>query len=207
MTAPHAVWVVGAGGHAKVVLDTLRAAGYTVAGILDDDKARHGTDVLGAQVVAGSAPEELTRLDVRRAVVGIGDNAVRARLVALLAAHVAWASAIHPAAVVAPSAEVHEGSVLVANAVVQADTVLGSHAIVNTAATIDHDCVIGPCVHVAPGAHLAGGVTVGEGALIGLGASVVPGITVGAWATVGAGAVVIRDVPDHATVKGVPARS
>ena len=76
----------------------------------------------------------------------------------------------------------------------------------NTGATIDHECDIGECAHVAPGAALAGEVVVGEGALIGIGASVTPGRTIGAWAVVGAGAAVIRDVPDATTVAGVPAR-
>lgn len=82
----------------------------------------------------------------------------------------------------------------------------GEGCIVNTGATVDHDCVLGDFVHVAPGVNLAGTVTVGDNVMIGIGASVVPGITIVAGATVGAGAVVIRDVPAGATVVGVPAR-
>jgi acetyltransferase-like isoleucine patch superfamily enzyme len=47
---------------------------------------------------------------------------------------------------------------------------------------------------------------VGKGAAIGSGAVVLPGLTIGARATIGAGAVVVRDVPEGATVVGVPAR-
>ena len=43
-------------------------------------------------------------------------------------------------------------------------------------------------------------------ASIGSRAVVLGGVTVGEWATVGAGAVVTRDVPDGATVVGVPVR-
>jgi acetyltransferase-like isoleucine patch superfamily enzyme len=49
-------------------------------------------------------------------------------------------------------------------------------------------------------------ILVRRGASIGAGAVVLPGVTVGAWALVAAGAVVTGDVPDHAIVKGNPAR-
>jgi acetyltransferase-like isoleucine patch superfamily enzyme len=45
-----------------------------------------------------------------------------------------------------------------------------------------------------------------SGCYIGVGAIILPGVTVGHNAVVGAGAVVTRDVPDNATVVGVPAR-
>lgn len=50
------------------------------------------------------------------------------------------------------------------------------------------------------------GVAVKEGASIGARATCVAPVTIGAWATVAAGAVVVKDVPDHALVVGVPAR-
>lgn len=50
------------------------------------------------------------------------------------------------------------------------------------------------------------GVTIGKGASIGARATCVAPVTIGAWATVAAGAVVVKDVPPHALVAGVPAR-
>ena len=75
----------------------------------------------------------------------------------------------------------------------------------NSGAIVEHECIVGDFAHIAPGAVLSGNVHVGEGTLVGVGARVIPGIRIGAWATVGAGAVVIEDVPDGATVVGVPA--
>ena len=45
-----------------------------------------------------------------------------------------------------------------------------------------------------------------RGASIGSGAVILCGVTIGEGAMIGAGAVVTHDVPDHFTVKGVPAR-
>jgi UDP-2-acetamido-3-amino-2,3-dideoxy-glucuronate N-acetyltransferase len=52
----------------------------------------------------------------------------------------------------------------------------------------------------------AGRIVVHEGASVGAQSVVVTGITIGRWALVGAGSVVTRDVPDHALVRGQPAR-
>lgn len=50
------------------------------------------------------------------------------------------------------------------------------------------------------------GVTIRRGASIGARATCVAPVTIGEWATVAAGAVVVKDVPAHALVAGVPAR-
>lgn len=196
------VLVVGAGGHAKVVIATLRAAGVSVAGVLDDRPEMWGQSVLGCEVLGGSTL--LDGPDVQ-AVLAIGSNAVRRNLAGRYP-RVRWVSAVHPAAVVEASVTVGAGTVVFAGAVVQPDTVLGQHVIVNTGATVDHDCMLGDFVHVAPGSHLAGSVRLNDGVFVGTGAALVPGVRVGAWATVGAGSVVLGDLPAGTIAYGVPAR-
>ena len=194
--------VVGAGGHAKVVLATLRALGVPVAGLLDDSPAARGREVLGAGVLGPSA---LLAEHAGPAVLAVGSNVARQRLAEAFAG-AEWLVAVHPRAVVHESVRLGEGAVVFAGAVVQPDAVIGRHAVVNTGATVDHDCVLGDYAHVAPGVHLSGGVRVGEGGFLGVGACAAPGVTVGAWGVVGAGAAVVRDLPPGATSVGVPAR-
>lgn len=199
------VAVLGAGGHAKVVIATLRAAGWEVTSAWDDAEARWGEEVLGVPIRGALARAEEAGADGY--VIAVGDNRERKRIAERLSGgrDLPWISAVHPAAVVHPSVALGPGTVVFAGTVIQPDTTIGRHAIVNTAASVDHDCRLGDFVHVAPGVRLAGNVTVGEGALLGIGSSVIPGLAVGAWATVGAGAAVVRPVPDGATVAGVPA--
>lgn len=199
------VVVVGAGGHAKVVISTLQEARISVRAVYDDDPDKCGRSLLGVPIV-GPISLFLPESHPSSAVIAIGDNGTRQALAERLADRCQWPVVIHPRAYVHPTVRLGGGTVVFAGAVIQPDVVVGPHSIVNTGASIDHDCYVGGFAHVAPGAHLAGGVSVGEGALIGVGSSILPGVCVGAWATVGAGAVVRKDVPPHATVVGVPAR-
>ncbi|NUP07119.1 MAG: acetyltransferase [Polyangiaceae bacterium] len=191
--------VIGAGGHAKVIVGLLHALGARIEACFDDDATKRGQQILGVPI------RSLTELPTEAlAVLAIGNNRTRQRLARELPC--VWASLVHPTAFVDPSSLIGPGSVVFAGAVIQPDVVVGAHAIVNTAASIDHDGNVGDFVHVAPGCHLAGTVTIDEGAFLGVGVSVVPGRRVGAWATVGAGACVIRDIAPGITVVGVPAR-
>ena len=196
------VYVIGAGGHGEVVLDVLRAAGeHSVVGFLDSDPATHGKTVDGVTVVG--APDDADR----PAIVAIGDNVARKECTERLAARgLPLITAIHPTANVSATASVGPGSVVCAGAIICAHARVGAGAIINTGAIVEHHNEIGDYVHIAPGVVLAGRVTIREGAMVGLGAKVIQRLTVGPWATVGAGAVVLDNVPDHATVVGVPAR-
>jgi sugar O-acyltransferase (sialic acid O-acetyltransferase NeuD family) len=193
--------VIGAGGHAKVMVDTCWAAGWTVLGTADGDPRRtvFGLPHLGP-------PEKLQVGSGVRAIIAVGSNAARRDIARQLDGRLSWASVIHPAATVSPRARVEEGAVVFAGAVVQADTVVGRHAILNTGCRVDHDSNVGAFCHVAPGAVLAGMVTLGEGVFVGAGAVVVPDRTLGEWCTVGAGGVVVRDTQPGLTYVGVPAK-
>jgi sugar O-acyltransferase (sialic acid O-acetyltransferase NeuD family) len=202
LSTTDALGVIGARGHAKVLIAAARAAGFDVGAAFDDDPALAGGAVLGVPVrgvvsAAAGWPGPL--------VVAIGDNAIRKRLVLALGAR-RWASVVHPRAWVHESVRIGAGSVVFAGAIVQPDAVLGDHAIVNTAASVDHDCRIGDFGHVGPGAHLSGSTILEDGAFLGTGSATRQGVRIGAWTTVGVGGVVVRDLPPGVVAVGVPAR-
>jgi sugar O-acyltransferase (sialic acid O-acetyltransferase NeuD family) len=112
----------------------------------------------------------------------------------------------HRTAFVAADAFVGKGGQILAQASVCARVRMGAGVIVNTAASVDHDGMLGDGVHLAPGVRLAGEVSVGDFAFIGTGAIVLPGLTIGEGAIVGAGAVVTKNVARESVVAGNPAQ-
>lgn len=206
-----AVVLLGAGGHARVLLSLLRAGGWTVRGVCDPGLAAAGTrQWRGLPVLGGD--DALAALDPGDVglVNGVGQlvgGTVRHALFARLRKKgFHFPVLVHPAAWVDATATLADGVQVMAGAIIQADAIVGADSIVNTRAGIDHDCVIGAGVHIAPGATLCGSVRVLDHAFVAAGATVIQGLTVGTGAVVGAGATLVRDLEDHHILVGGAAR-
>ncbi|RAU23547.1 sugar acetyltransferase [Paramagnetospirillum kuznetsovii] len=199
------VILLGAGGHAKVLLASLRRLGAQVLGSADRDGGDLGIPCLGGdEAVLGHSPDEVQLVN---GIGSIAPGSARQRVFESFRQRgYRFATIVDPHAVVAEDVRLGEGVQIMAGAVIQPGCAIGDNAIVNTRAAIDHDCTVGAHAHVAPGVTLSGDVTVGEDAHMGIGACVIQGIAIGASALVAAGAVVIAPVAADASVKGVPAR-
>mgnify|MGYP001575124451 CR=1 FL=1 len=202
------LFLFGASGHAKVVIDAIEHIGqHRIAGLFDDAPERRGAALLGYTVLGGREELLARRNMADGAIVSIGANDVRTRVAAWLVERgIALVSVVHPGTHIAREVMIGAGSVVMAGCVINSGAQVGCNVIINTSATVDHDCLIGDGAHIAPGCRLCGGVSVGSGALVGVGTSVIPGIRIGAGAVIGAGSTVLHDVPDGAHVAGSPCR-
>jgi sugar O-acyltransferase (sialic acid O-acetyltransferase NeuD family) len=192
------MYLFGASGHAKVIMDILKSMSIPVKGLFDDNPA---VKELNGVSVSGKYSGQKLDADV---IISIGDNNIRSKIANQL--QLQFGKAIAKSATISNSAEIAEGTVVMQGAIIQASTQIGKHAIINTRASIDHDCLVGNFAHISPGAVLCGNVQVGGGTHIGAGAVVLPNLKIGKWCKIGAGAVVIRDIPDFSTAVGNPAR-
>jgi sugar O-acyltransferase (sialic acid O-acetyltransferase NeuD family) len=203
---------LGAGGHARVMLEILAGnSELEIVGLLTATAEERGTIVLGVPVLGDDQLlPGLIAKGVAAAFIGVGSTGQSARRRELydraIGLGLRVVAAVHPSAILSPSADLGASPTIMAGVIVNAGARLGVNVILNTGAIVEHDVRIGDHCHVAPGARIGGDVRIGNGSHIGLGAAVRQGQRIGAGVVIGAGAVVVDDVPDGAVVAGVPAR-
>ncbi len=203
--------IMGGGGHSRVLIGLIKLSGrFEIIGILDPqnelDSQAEGISVLGSDDLL----PELYSKGITNACIAIGsikENSKRKILyekVKRLGFSVP--SLVHPGAIISENVKLSEGIQIMAGAIIQTGTTIGENTIINTGAIIDHDCKIGRHVHICPGVVVSGGITVDDDSFIGAGSTIIQGIKIGKGVTVAAGSVVVKDVPNGYTVKGVPAK-
>ena len=198
MTNPK-LYVLGGGGHAKVVIDSLIASGTSVTGLIDPRLAV-GSSLLGVSVAGGD--ELIHQLDPKTMLLanGVGATAksrVNRKLYEQWSAQgFRFVSVVHPSAVIGSEVQLSPACQIMARTVIQPHVKIGTGTVINTAASIDHDCEVGKHCFISPMVTLCGGAHVGEGTFIGAGAILLPGVRVGCNALIAAGAVIAANVAD-----------
>ncbi len=202
------VYILGAGGHGRVVLDALLANGIQVTGILDA-RAQISGQLFGIPILGGDEYLDCVTIAETFLVNGLGANPktfIRKNIFTVMKRRgFTFKSFKHPAAIVSSTITMGEGCQVMAGVVIQAEVTLEENVVINTRASIDHNCIISSHAFIAPGVTLCGNVTVASSAFIGAGAVVIPNIHIGENAIVGAGAVVTKSVPDGWVMAGNPA--
>lgn len=210
LVMPLPIVLIGAGGHAKVVTEVIRATGaYQIIGCTDPRKdnalTAWGIKYLGTDEILPN----LLQTGVTLAAMGMAgfNNTTRRRLYEKVRElGFKFPILCHPAATIASRVVLRDAAIIMAGAVINSDVVIGENVIINTGALIEHDCKIGDSVQIGPGAILCGGVIVEDEAFIGAGACILQGKRIGRGAVIGAGAVVIDHILPGMTVAGNPAR-
>ncbi|MBC1800430.1 acetyltransferase [Listeria booriae] len=198
------VIIVGAGGHSKVAQECIQQQGeYKIVGILDNKFTAY--EKIGEQFYAPFTDFEQFKNEADYWFIAIGDNKVRAKVAEQLG-DVAYATIVHPTAIVSQTATIEPGSIIMPVTVIQPDAIVGRHTIINTGAIIEHDVIISESAHISPRATITGGVKIGTCVHVGAAAVVNPQVQLGDYSIIGAGAVVTANTEPHQTYVGIPAR-
>lgn len=204
------VIILGAGGHAKVLLDILLEQNATILGFVEKNGVNRPADLCGVPVIGNdSGIDRYTPYEIElvNGIGSIGSTELRQKVYEKFKQQgYCFRQVIHSNAYISSRAELGEGVQILAGAIVNIGTRIGENSIINTKASLDHDCIVGAHVHIAPGVTLSGGVIVGDSSHIGTGATAIQGVSIGAGAIVGAGAVVVDNLTEGKMFRGVPAR-
>ncbi|OCA87868.1 sugar acetyltransferase [Bacillus sp. FJAT-27225] len=204
------VLILGAGGHAKVLIEILKQTGTPIIGITAPHNVENGRHLMDIPIIGDD--EEVLKfqpadIDLVNGIGSVAENRIRrAVFERFTSLGYSFPPLVHPSAVIASDATLYEGAQIMAGAIIQPDSTIGRNAIVNTKASVDHDCIIGDHVHIAPGATISGTVTIGSNVHVGTGATIINNVVIGTDSFIAAGAVVTRSIANGVKVRGVPAK-
>jgi len=196
------VYIIGAGGHGRVVKDIIESQNDRVVGFIDDNSLLHGTLIDGVEVLGGL--NILPNMHNAHCIIAIGDNYTREKIRNVVGDKVVWYTAIDKSAVISKTAIVGEGTVIMPNAVINSSSSIGNHVIINSGSIIEHDCIIHDYAHIAPRVAIGGMVEVGRRTQMGIGSCAKNGIEICDDCLIGAGSVVVKNIDESGIYVGVP---
>ena len=203
-------YILGAGGHAKVLLESLiQDPTILVAGFLEVNDQLVGSNLLNFPIYHENI---LSKLHPKKTLLVNGIGSIETPFARAKQFDrykklgFCFHTLKHLTSYVANEVTIGEGAQFMARSTVMIGSKIGDNVIVNTSASVDHDCNIGNHVHIAPGAVLSGNVAVGDYTHIGTGANIIQGIKIGKNVLIAAGAVVVTNISDNIRVAGVPAK-
>lgn len=196
--------IIGAGGYAKSVIDSIDYSKYKVSGFIDEvsNKKQH----LGINII-GKSLSDINNKEQYVYFIAIGDNSNRKKWYDRIKEEkLRLINVIDKNAIISSRATIGTGCFFGKLAVVNSNAIIGDNVIINTRALVEHGCNIENHANISTNTVVNGDVKVGEGSFVGSSSVTIGQLNIGEWSTIGAGSVVIRNVLENTTVVGIPAR-
>lgn len=203
--------IIGASGHAKVIIDIIeRTKEYNIIGLIDSFKPS-GTKIFNYKILGHEKdiPFLSAVHNFKHAIIAIGDNWTRKTIyekINSIYPELEYVKAIHPKSIIGRNVKIGKGTVVMAGAIINSDARVGEFCIINTKASLGHDAELKKYSSLAPNATIGGNVKIGTCSAICLSASVIQDITIGKYSIIGAGSLVIRNIESYKMALGVPAK-
>lgn len=203
--------IVGAGGFGREVAHWAtqnpgNGLEFNIRGFLDDNldalkSFKNYPPVLGT--IADYIPEANDLF-----VCGIGLPHLKASAIpSLIAKGARFMNLIHPTVVFGGNIKLGSGVVIAPHVTISADATISDFATLDSNSVIGHDVKLGHYCHIGNLCSITGGVDIGVQAFIGVHSVILPKIKIGKSGIVGAGSVVTKNVANHITVYGNPAKA
>lgn len=200
------LYLLGAGGHMKQVIDILEMKNMLIRGIFDDNINKIGKTFYRDYRIIDTIDNARRHLQSRdKLFCGIGDNFTRKKVQAIFK-DFEFINVISPFSRISEHVKLGKGNYIGHYVNISGDTVIGNGNIINDMSCITYDVTLGDYNHLCPLSVLSGAVKVGDLNLIGTKTNVNPYIKIGNQNVIGSGSAVIRDVKDNLVLAGVPCK-
>lgn len=173
------IYLLGAGGHAKVIVDMLILIGAKIGGYHDYQSAEW-IDNINIPRISDGEINSLCKQKSQLCMAFLGRNAedLKKRLDKMKAYQLQGAIfpiIIHPKSIVSESAKLMSGVQVLAGAVINALSTINNGAVINTGSIVEHDVIIGNGVHIAPRSTVLGAAQIGDNSYLGSGCTIIQG--------------------------------
>ncbi len=191
------LFIIGGGGHGRVVIDSFLKSGHQIQGIVDPAYEKDEL-IVGIPVIGGDQILDNFSIGSFQLINGIGvlpGSLGRWRIADEMRNRgFKFIAVIDPRSIISSTAMISEGAQVMAGCILQDGVNVGTDSVVNTGAVLDHDCTIGEKCWISPGVTICGGSVIGSNAYIGAGATLIHNINIGDGALISAGSTIIKDV-------------
>ena len=201
MTNSKPLVIIGAGGHASVLLDILKQQKRNIIAYVSPETAANKGLFAGIkhlqkdEDISQFTPEQIELIN------GIGHmpkSQLRAKIYQKFSnLGYQFSGVIADSAIISSKATVASCAQVLAGAIVQVGCVIGANSIINTGAIIEHDTLIEANVHMAPKTLVCGTSKIGQACFVGAGATIINNINVGEHSVIAAGTCIVKNMPSH----------
>lgn len=197
------VYIIGAGGHSKQIIDVFKLNNIFIKGIFDDNKTNfhYNIKIIDKINMIHKYLEPNDKLFC-----AIGNNNIRKEICNKFDCNI-FINCIHPLSFVSDSVKIGNGNYIGSFVSILGDTVIGNHNILNDGCKIPHDNIIGNFNHISLNVTLGGNVNIGDIILIGLNSTILPNLYISDGTIIGGGTVITKNIVEkNKTIVGNPFR-
>ncbi len=195
------VYLIGAGGHARSLINLLELNSYSIKGIYDDD-FRANEKICGYDLKGKTA-------DIKSGfslVIAKGEIDEREKFYNMFNRQLVTANLIHPNAQIEKRVDMGICNQIFSGSYINANASIGNNNLLNSKCTLEHEVIIGDHNHVSVGAILCGRVRVKDRCFIGAAAVIIDKVAICSNVIIGANSTVIKDISEPGVYVGSPAK-
>jgi acetyltransferase EpsM len=198
------VYLIGAGGFSKQVIDSYLSHNIKILGIFDN--FRTGLFYKNIPIIGKIDMVDSIIKPKENVFITLGDNNIRKNIASSMIDKFSFPNCFRPNADIPSTLNIGQGNYIGAFSKLGEDSYIGNFNFINECTILAHDTKIGDYNHLSPNVSMGGNAVIGHTNMIGTSAIIIPKIVIGDDNTIGAGSVIIRNIDSKSTLVGNPAK-